>query len=365
MTAVEERAAEVKRTGVLVNSVRIRGLRGVAEGALGGLSGITVLIGPNNTGKSTVLEALYLAASGCDYDLLGRRALEYVLMRRGWFGLSAVGWLFFRGQKSCGITLRMEDGAHVELRLRLTRVGTEDINILKSRGLDISKIMSITSSVSGAFTRTFTHYIDMNGRYDAIQASAARSPLKTLFLDWGAVASYGHPEECYSLMMTSGGVEAKNMVLEVIAQRYRIRDLQPLKDDDRWVLHVVHKEYSIPIYLMGDGLRLALVYLMLLSVASDALLLLEEPELHQHPGLLELVAEIIVRSHAQRRCQVVLSTHSLEFVDLLIQKAEELGVSDRLVIHRLSLEQGELSSTSYTAQEAKELREELEFDLRR
>ena len=54
-----------------------------------------------------------------------------------------------------------------------------------------------------------------------------------------------------------------------------------------------------------------------------------------------------------------------EEADLLIRKAEKLGVSDSLIVHRLSLEQGKLSSVSYSAQEAKELREELEFDLRR
>ena len=365
MATVKGEAAKTKRTGVLVKSVSIRGLRGIAEGTLSDLSGITVLIGRNNTGKSTVLEALYLATAGCDSDMLKRETLKYVLTRRGWFGLSTVDWLFFERKRSCDITLNLENGTHVKARLKLEPPEAEDISVLESRGLSVDKLTSINSSTRGAFTRVLKHYIDANGRYNAIIKSTVGNPVKTLFLDWEAVASYGHPEECYSLMVKSGGIKAKNMVLDVVAQKYRVKDLQPLKEGDRWVLYVVHEGFSIPIYLIGDGLRLALVYLMLLSVASDALLLLEEPELHQHPGLLELVAEAIVRSHAQRRCQVVLSTHSLELIDLLIRKAEKLGVSDSLIVHRLSLEQGKLSSVSYSAQEAKELREELEYDLRR
>ena len=365
MAAAEGKAVEARRAGILVRSVSMRGLRGIAEGELSGLSGITVLVGPNNSGKSTVLEALYLAASGCGYDLIGRWALKYVLVRRGWFGISTAAWLFFDGQESCDVVLHMEDGSHVELKLRLEFPEAEDLSILRSRGLDVGRLVSITSSVGGVFTREFTHYMDESGQYNVLQKSASGSPMETLLLDWGAVASYGQPEECYSLMMRSSGVEAKNLVLSVVGRRYGIKDLQPLKERDRWVLYVVHEEHSIPIYLMGDGLRLALAYLMLLSVASDALLLLEEPELHQHPGLLGLVAEAIVRSHAQRRCQVVLSTHSLELIDLLIEKAEKLGVLDRLTVHRLSLEQGKLRSMSYSAREARELREELEMDLRR
>jgi len=366
LAAAEGKAVEARRARVLVRSVSIRGLRGIAEGELNGLSGITVLVGPNNSGKSTVLEALYLAASGCEYDLLGRRTLEYVLRRRGWFGLSAADWLFFGGRGSCDITLGVGEEAHVELKLVLeTGVETEYLSNLKSRGLNIDALAFIMSLANGAFRGKLKHYVDADGHYEVIRELAVGISMRTLLLDWGAVVSYGQPEECYSLMMRIGGIEAKNLVLSVIGQKYRIKDLEPLKERDRWVLYVVHEEHSIPIYLMGDGLRLALAYLMLLSVASDALLLLEEPELHQHPGLLGLVAEAIVRSHAQRRCQVVLSTHSLELIDLLIEKAKELGVLDHLTVHRLSLEQGRLSSTSYSAREARELREELEMDLRR
>ena len=350
--------------GVLVRSVSIRGFRGIAKGVLDDLSGITVLVGRNNVGKSTVLEALYLAASGCDSDLLGRWALGYILMKRGWFGLPAVRWLFFRGQESCGIELTMANGLHVTLGLKLRLPEARELDILRSRGLDVSGLVSIVSSTIGAFRRSLKHYVDLKGRYTVVREASAGETVKTLLLDWKTVSSYGRPERCYSLMMERG-LEAKNMVLSMIARKYGISDLGPLMEDGRWLLHVIYEDYSIPIYLTGDGFRLTLAYLMLLSVASDALLLLEEPELHQHPGLLELVAEVIVRSHAQRRCQVVLSTHSLELIDLLLQKAEELGVLDSLTVQRLSLERGKLSSTRYAAREAKELREELEMDLRR
>jgi len=75
----------------MITKVWINGLRGIWKGHLNALSPITFLVGPNNSGKSTVLDALHLAGSkwvGTGIvDVLGRRPdLE-----------APARWLFHRG----------------------------------------------------------------------------------------------------------------------------------------------------------------------------------------------------------------------------------------------------------------------------
>jgi AAA15 family ATPase/GTPase len=48
---------------VLISSISISNFRGIRSGRIDGLTGINVLMGANGAGKSTVLEAIYLAAS--------------------------------------------------------------------------------------------------------------------------------------------------------------------------------------------------------------------------------------------------------------------------------------------------------------
>lgn len=375
LAAAQKRVSEAREAGTLVRAVRIKNFRGIAEGELDGLTGITVLVGRNNTGKSTVLEALYLAATGCDYDSFGRNPLEYVVKRRGWFGIHSVTWLFFMEEEECSITIVFDTPSERTLSLRRVAIDVSLLSFLERQGLDVAgPIAYITSSTEGNFIRKYGHSFDAKGRYVRVGlAEKGGEPINALLLDWELAASFGHPEGCYSLMMGSGGTAAKELVLAVLGPRYGIKDIEPLMLSEespelgrvRWALHVIYPNYAIPVYLLGDGLRLTLTYLMLLSTASNALLLLEEPELHQHPGLLELIADAIIRSRAQRGCQVVVSTHNLELIDLLLEKASELGVLDDITVYRLELKEGKLSSVRYSAQEAKELREELRYDLRR
>jgi len=49
---------------ILINTIRITGFRGI-KNLEGSLPRITVLIGPNNSGKTSLIKALQLAI-GCD-----------------------------------------------------------------------------------------------------------------------------------------------------------------------------------------------------------------------------------------------------------------------------------------------------------
>ncbi len=67
----------------MIESLHIRNLRGVRECSINGLTDVNVLVGRNGVGKSTVLEAIYLASSWAGLrDHLGRDKVDYVVARR-------------------------------------------------------------------------------------------------------------------------------------------------------------------------------------------------------------------------------------------------------------------------------------------
>lgn len=74
----------------IVRGLEVRGFRGLREARLDGFTTLNVFVGKNNSGKSSILEAIYVA-------LKLHRGLDYIIRRRGWFGLGSVETIFYSG----------------------------------------------------------------------------------------------------------------------------------------------------------------------------------------------------------------------------------------------------------------------------
>ena len=343
----------------MLTSIVIKGFRGVKEGSLEGLKKINVLVGRNNTGKSTILEAAYLALS------VSGDAYARVVKRRGWYGVATLEQLFYNGGGSCEIALGLGRGIRAVKLRRGIPIG-QHVQGLRDIGLDVKNVGLIEVEVGGKEVAKSYFYIDEEGRFEMFfEGEPKEPPLDAVLVDWELARKYGSPEEAYSRMLKMGGVEAKRQLIRVLSSKIRgIKDVEPLNVYGKWVLHVVQEEAAIPVYSMGDGVKQALSHLMPLLSLKNTLILLEEPELHQHPGLLELVVNAIVTSCLERDNQALISTHSLELVDELLRVVGEKEVGDKVALYRLSLTNGVLRAVSYELEEAQKLRKELEYDLR-
>jgi hypothetical protein len=69
----------------MLHSLTIKNFRGIATGEIPKLFPLSVLIGPNNSGKSTCLEAITITYGDAGEGLL------YSLRRRGWVGTAGGG----------------------------------------------------------------------------------------------------------------------------------------------------------------------------------------------------------------------------------------------------------------------------------
>ena len=107
----------------MLTGLTIHRFRGIRELELEGLAQVNVLLGRNNAGKSSVLEALYLASAALSPIDPVREAdkMTYLLNRRGHRGLSpGVGWevLWFGYDQSEDVKMELDfDGITLEARL--------------------------------------------------------------------------------------------------------------------------------------------------------------------------------------------------------------------------------------------------------
>jgi hypothetical protein len=101
---------------VLISSISISNFRGIRSGRIDGLTGINVLMGANGAGKSTVLEAIYLASAWaeCRDQVRGLDKFDVVAWRRtqrgNWEGLKSFFWYGMNTSEDIDVSLGFESG---------------------------------------------------------------------------------------------------------------------------------------------------------------------------------------------------------------------------------------------------------------
>jgi hypothetical protein len=276
---------------MLVERIEIRGFRGIGSGSVP-LAPFTVLLGLNGSGKTAVLEALYLAANaGIWKDPVGRVPLQHVLRRRG--GGDA-------GGVEVGLEV-LEGPERPALRMTLAQAGglifhsapAAEILLVAPRGAE-----------GTGWTRA----------------------LRAVLLD---PAPGGEAEEGLwhgaDIPAWKGGWAP--WVAERLAAIYGLPPFQIVRGaSGAWA--AFEKGNLVPVSGMGDGIRAAFQALSALAALGEGLFLWDSPELHQHPEAIPRLMKALADALDERdRLQIVIATQSLEILqalrDLFLERSPE------------------------------------------
>jgi hypothetical protein len=141
-----------------------------------------------------------------------------------------------------------------------------------------------------------------------------------------------------------------------------VSNVEILTEHGEPILHFVFADSSVPATLAGDGIQSLLRLTLELAASGGGVALLEEPEVHQHPGAIRQSARAILAA-VRRKVQIVLSTHSLELIDALLAESSDDDLK-QLSLYSLQLQQGNLTSSRLPGSDVAFARSEIEDDLR-
>ena len=314
-----------------------RGLKGIE---LDRMASANLLIGGNNSGKSSVLEAVaifsapFRLARWADVALARSETTDFDPAA----AIEAIRWLFPRergvGGDSFGHGAIAISGGQDSFYNKLIGLHSRSGNRLTA---DISRLKGIDPSqrrkginegwkLSTAFGAVpIPSVLDIVPRdVDLWSSSDIRDEENNdSQLPIDLLTPYSHRTTAYSLSALSNAVidDFKDEIVKLLASlEPDIRDVVILTDDtgQRPQLAIRHTRHGVvPATIFGDGIRRALAMALGVRKAAHGILLIDEIEAALHLHSLKTLFPWLVQACKQHKVQLIATTHSLKALDAI------------------------------------------------
>jgi energy-coupling factor transporter ATP-binding protein EcfA2 len=317
----------------------IHALRGIRNLELSNLGQVNLLVGENDSGKTTVLEALAVCCNPLD----AVNWVQTVLRRAGslqpnQFDLDQFRWFFSQ-------RVSTEPGSPPEA-MQLTALGTVPVGSVYTRILEIHGLLPALARTE---LRGIQFVIEVTP-----QGKGTSSPWHSIFSVWEQmqdplsgiegphvpcqfIAPHDHrlasaAIQGFSEARLSGLQESIKDLLHALDPR--IVGLEILAPQGQPLLYLQDAAAGLaPLSAFGDGIRRVLLLALAVPQAADGVLLIDELETAIHVSALGKVFRWLMEACKQYRVQLFATTHSLEALDAILDAdttAEEDIVGYRL-----------------------------------
>jgi len=357
-------------TALSLSKVGINGFRGLRHLDLDGLGRINILVGGNNSGKTSVLEALSILCQ--PYNPHEWREMIY---RRDFGGLDetrvqSLRWCFTQAADLSDSDLLVEASCEFEcqgefplrtLRVRYTEFfGEPSPDEVKRHFRPWRDFPPHFEEVKrGVDLVHFPDWAEFGGSdldHSQPYVVAYKDPPTLRFwegLPWTrrGPSETGPKINTKTLTPCSYQINRDQVIFysrQVFQQDFpNIPELLRDFDNDiesielasmrgdRPAIYIKHKRLGIaPLSIFGDATRRAvLLASTLLSLKDGGVLLIDEVEAGIHFGALGRVFEWLVKAAQSLRVQVFITTHSLEALDAMLAARSKLGGVDIVAFH--------------------------------
>ena len=328
----------------MLKALRIENFRGIKKGVLEDLAQINLLAGQNNSGKSTILESLILARTPFKQeDLLGRK-LSYLQERR-------VGRYQERPYRFFHFQLESSNLIKLQLRFPDEKMNFEISSLDEGTNLRIG----VRAGPSGPFSDLFFDYAGNRIKNSPPQTKYRDYLEGILLIDAESVRRFDLFEE--KLWRGIFERRADKEIREIVNEAYGLEvEGFTFPEPGRTPLYVQMPQYSVPVDVLGEGLRYALSILSAAVCLKRTALLIEELEVHQHPDSLEKMLKALFMIARRNELQLFISTQSGELIAKAIDIAQSLNLELR-IFHLILNGEGELVTRALSAPDAKLLSE--------
>lgn len=374
-----------------IDEFTIHSFRGLRDIKLEGLGQINLLVGENNSGKTSILEALSLFCDPLNWrKWSGTPSTREVGNSASLSVSERVTWLFPQSENydddssssaAPKIWLSAFGGfpveevvAHYEQFSEMVQARplireTERELFYEDRYREVESVkVEVSTLLSKALPSLFDTSRKLHetfmfpaSRYSLPPGKSGVTTLPAQIINPSSHRLSSTPSQLWTDVINA---EAKEEAIQLL----RFFD-NSIQDVDiiigfagRPTISVKHKELKrAPLSIFGDGLRRIFTLAAAIPRVRGGLLLVDELELAIHTKALEKSFAWLVKACVQNNIQLFATTHSLEAVDALLQACDE---TVDLATYRLLLNDGQISVTRFDKAYLTRLRQDLGVEIR-
>ena len=363
-------------------SIHIERFRRLENLRLDDLGTVNLLVGKNNSGKTSVLEALAVMSDPFSPFSWINTAWERELKSARTPVLEVLNWMFphksprlngyegsaiIEGVWSSGHPLRMEANYHEfrELTLQPGVAGDSesenedpseyaaDLQI-SMKGV-ASSILNTGRDIDDQITHEFR-----GGRFHVTEEKMPQLPYQFV-----SPVSHRTSRQLLAAVDQVMADRSKGDVINLMKMLADdVDDIEIRSPQGQGAVIYLHhsKLGHVPLSVEGDGMRRALAFAAAAALAKNGVLLVDEVETALHPDALASIFRFLVQACRATGVQLFVSTHSLEAVDaMLASVGDDIG---DLVAYHLPSRGSSLSAYRLGGKSIRSMRTESGLDLR-
>lgn len=307
----------------LLDTLELKSFRATSGLVIAGMRPLTLIFGANNSGKSSILEAVAISLRASDpgqwVQVARHRDMDMLLSD----GL----WSLFPG----GAAMRLEDGPqqskglHIHAKLAGSLSRTLEARCLASESWDSDSSSEAVLRLDVRIDNTSAQTMEFR-RGRAAQWTEGKA-YKVFTVTPATHRSTKALVEHLSRVVDEGKKHVAVEVLQLFDSD--VEDIDVIASLGREAVRVTHKKRGVvDLASFGDGMRRAAALSLALVRASRGVLLIDEIEAGIHHALHEKVFDKLFAAARDLEVQIVATTHSLEAIDATLVSIEKASRGD-------------------------------------
>ncbi|MGI6395570.1 MAG: AAA family ATPase [bacterium] len=302
----------------MVDRIKIENFKCLKNFELDSVKRVNLIGGRNNSGKSTILEALFF--------FFDRLAADNTLKHFAWRGIHNIEldpekvWtpLFYNFDTANNIKIKLnKDTMKVAVNTKYMpkQVNNKgNVSLREIGNISNQKNLSLQITVERNNNEIFKSHIALNNGMNNFVDKDNSELVKATYISSRTLNLSNLTEE-FSKIDIKGKVHELVEDLKCIDERFESLSLNTLGKEPAIHAKIANVDIKIPAALMGDGINKLLSIILKVMTCQDGVVLIDEIENGFHYSSMPKIWRIINNLSEKYNCQIFATTHSYECLE--------------------------------------------------